>query len=222
MARRGSCAPDGDQCAVLGLLTWGERSGYELSKLLDQSVAYFWSSAKAQAYAVLPRLVERRFAEAPHVAQMDRPDKTVYRITAAGKRALAAGLRQEHPYLFRDPLMLKVFFGAYLDEEEIVVAIDERRRSVQARIEALEETELEIAGNDQWFFPYLALRRGLELNKAQLRWAEETLRLLARPGRDRDQARTGVHVTPTRKESHEDRRHQPRHARRRHAGAGSA
>jgi DNA-binding PadR family transcriptional regulator len=101
MARRGSCAPDGDQCAVLGLLTWGERSGYELSKLLDQSVAYFWSSAKAQAYAVLPRLVERRFAEAPHVAQMDRPDKTVYRITAAGKRALAAGLRQEHPYLFR-------------------------------------------------------------------------------------------------------------------------
>jgi virulence activator alpha len=81
--------------------------------------------------------------------------------------------------------MLRVFFGTYLSEEEIVAAIEERRRELHARIEELEETELDIAGDERWFFPYLALRRGLELSKAQLRWADETLRILARRRRDR-------------------------------------
>jgi DNA-binding PadR family transcriptional regulator len=36
--------------AVLGLLTYGERSGYDLTKLVEQSIGFFFTPAKSQIY----------------------------------------------------------------------------------------------------------------------------------------------------------------------------
>src|SRR5207248_9584882 len=78
--------------AVLGLLTFGERSGYDLDKLAGRSIGYFWRPAKSKIYAILPRLVERGFAVCSLVEQTGRPDKQLYRLTAAGRRAFQAWL----------------------------------------------------------------------------------------------------------------------------------
>ena len=48
--------------AVLGLLTFGPASGYELDGLAGRSLVYFWRPAKSKIYAVLPRLVEQGLA----------------------------------------------------------------------------------------------------------------------------------------------------------------
>ena len=74
--------------AILGLLTFGEMSGYDLMKLAAQSVAYFWTPAKSQIYGELKRLVEAGFATAREVAQHQRPDKRLFRITPEGEWAL--------------------------------------------------------------------------------------------------------------------------------------
>ena len=43
--------------AVLGLLaTSGEHSGYDLSRLAEQSIAFLWTPSQSQIYKVLPRL----------------------------------------------------------------------------------------------------------------------------------------------------------------------
>ena len=52
------------EAAVLGLLSHGPRSGYDLRKAVELSVGYFWGPAKSQIYAVLPRLVEGRSTRA--------------------------------------------------------------------------------------------------------------------------------------------------------------
>jgi DNA-binding PadR family transcriptional regulator len=75
--------------AVLGLLTRGERSGYDLLKTIEQSVGFFWTPAKSQLYALLPRLVVRGLLKARRVEQDKRPAKTLYRITPAGRGACA-------------------------------------------------------------------------------------------------------------------------------------
>src|SRR3954447_16921321 len=101
--------------AVLGLLTFGERSGYELDKLAGRSIGYFWRPAKSKIYAILPRLVERGLAKSSTVVQERRPDKTLYRITRQGRHALRAWLASEPPpggHPGRNPLLLKLFFGA--------------------------------------------------------------------------------------------------------------
>jgi DNA-binding PadR family transcriptional regulator len=73
--------------AVLGLLSFGERSGYELKKAAEAGVGYVWTAAKSHVYGVLPRLVEGGYATTRRVTQERRPDKQVYRITRKGQRA---------------------------------------------------------------------------------------------------------------------------------------
>src|ERR671934_2730282 len=82
--------------AVLGLLTFGERSGYDLDALAKRTIGFFWRPAKSKIYVSLPRLVERGLASASPVAQEKRPDKTVYRITSAGRRGRRAPAPPPH------------------------------------------------------------------------------------------------------------------------------
>src|ERR1051326_2875399 len=82
------------ELAVLGLLSYGEHSGYEIKKAAEASVGYVWSPAKSHIYAVLPRLVAGGFATTRRVAQKRRPDKQVYRITRKGRDAFQKWLEE--------------------------------------------------------------------------------------------------------------------------------
>ena len=99
------------ECAVLGLLTSGEQSGYDLLKRIEGGVGFFWTPAKSQLYALLPKLVERGLLKARRVEQDKRPDKTLYRVTPTGRRALREGLMQPSPAVDRNSFELRVFFG---------------------------------------------------------------------------------------------------------------
>ena len=61
--------------AVLGLLTSGEQSGYDLQKYAERSVGYFWTPAKSRIYATLPRLVDEGLVLSRGVVQSGRPNK---------------------------------------------------------------------------------------------------------------------------------------------------
>src|SRR5262245_51184910 len=98
------------EVAVLGLLADGdgEHSGYDLLRDADRSVAFFYTPAKTQLYAVLRRLVGNGFATSRRVRQTDRPDKTLYRITGAGLERLSAGLEQIGSAVNKNPLELRI------------------------------------------------------------------------------------------------------------------
>ena len=74
--------------AVLGLLAFGESSGYDLARYAERSIDYMWAPSRSQIYKVLPRLVDRGLAESREVAQRGRPDKALFRITPAGLSTL--------------------------------------------------------------------------------------------------------------------------------------
>lgn len=177
--------------AVLGLLTFGERSGYELDKLAQRSIGYFWRPAKSKIYAILPRLVERGFARSSAVAQEKRPDKQVYRITPAGERALRAWLDSPEPVagVARDGLLLKLFFGGHADFPALRQQVMARKRLAEQRLAELEEIERTI-DTDEDFFPYLTLLHGLEDARSTIVWADQVLKLLdRRPARGKARAR---------------------------------
>ena len=166
--------------AVLGLLTAGERSGYDLMKKAQESVGYVWTPAKSQIYAVLPRLVAGGWAARRDVAQQQRPDKQVYRITKAGRRALRAWL--EEPVEYRDgdrnPFELKVFFGGLMGREALVAHIERHRARAEADLAEYRAIERRIGGRDDKYYAYLTLRWGLARARAQIRWANEVLHQL--------------------------------------------
>jgi PadR family transcriptional regulator, regulatory protein AphA len=170
--------------AVLGLLTFGERSGYELDALAKQTIGFFWRPAKSKIYVVLPRLVDRGLASASTIAQEKRPDKTVYRITPRGKHELRAWLASPDVIVApgRHGLLLKLFFGAHAEPGALIALVERHKRRAEEQLIVLERIEAEIdpEGREEDFFPYLTLLHGLEDARSTIIWAEDVLRLLAR------------------------------------------
>jgi PadR family transcriptional regulator AphA len=161
--------------AILGLLRLGERSGYDLNKMVRGSVGYFWSPAQSQIYSVLPRLVETGLATRREVRQAPRPDKQVYRITKKGEAALEAWLNDPETERgpVKDPFLLKLFFGEFISREAVVAHIRKARER-----EAAELAELEQIRPDAKAHPYdrLVLEWGLVRGRAFLRWADGAIR----------------------------------------------
>jgi DNA-binding PadR family transcriptional regulator len=172
------------EAALLGLLLKRPMSGYDLQKEVDRSVGYFWSPAKTQIYATLPKLVAAGLATQERVVQDARPDKTVYAITHEGRNALRAWI-DEAPLAGpqgRNLLLLKVFFGSIADPDSLVAQIRERREEAELLREELRRLDEEPGAKDE---PFQALTRryGLAYAEAIARWAEDAERELERLGR---------------------------------------
>ena len=168
------------ESAVLGLLTRGARSGYDLHKDAAASVGYVWAPAKSQIYAVLPRLVAAGYATRRGVAQEQRPDKQVYSVTAAGEAALREWLL-ESPRS-NDEFLLKVFFGDLMPPAALVALVERRRAEAQETLSEYRAIERRIAGEERDYHGYLTLRWGLVHVAATIRWCDGVLRELARGG----------------------------------------
>jgi PadR family transcriptional regulator AphA len=174
------------EVAVLGLLTRRPMSGYDLKKTVDRSVGYFWSPAKSQIYAVLPRLVEAGFATSRKIAQSQRPDKQVYRITPRGRRALEDWIAESpapsEPA--RNPLLLKLFFGEVSSPEVLLEHVRERREQAERLKAELEAIDARTEDPEKDFFSNLTRRYGHSFADAIISWAEEVEEdLRARVGR---------------------------------------
>jgi PadR family transcriptional regulator, regulatory protein AphA len=165
--------------AVLGLLSFGERSGYELKKAAERGVGYVWTAAKSHVYAVLPRLVDGGYATTRRVRQERRPDKQVYKITCKGERAfkewLEAPIEERGA---RSPFLLKVFFGGLMSKEALRGHIERRRAEVVQTLEEYREIEGRIRDDPQSYYGYVTLRWGLAQARAWIRWADQILREL--------------------------------------------
>ena len=168
------------ECAVLGLLTRGPKSGYDLKKAIEHSVGYFWGPAKSQIYAVLPRLVDAGYVKSRKVAQSPRPDKQVYRITPRGREALKQWIEwtPAEPPPDRNPLLLKIFFGELGSTESLLAQVRERREEAErlkAELNAIDEEPRDLAHD---FYPRLTRRYGQLYADAVIRWAVEAKREL--------------------------------------------
>jgi DNA-binding PadR family transcriptional regulator len=178
-ATRASTRLSTTEFAVLGLLSFGERSGYEMKKAAERGVGYVWTAAKSHIYAVLPRLVEGGYATTRRVTQERRPDKQVYKITRKGERAFKEWL--EAPITergARSPFLLKVFFGGLMSKEALVAHIERRRAEVVQTLEEYREIEGRIRDDPQSYYGFVTLRWGLAQGRAFIRWADEILREL--------------------------------------------
>ena len=163
--------------AILGLLTFGAMSGYDVLKLVEQSIGHFLSPAKSQVYTDLRRLARAGLATEEMVEQEQRPNKRIYSITDKGREALVRWLNEGpfEPDHVRSPFTVRLFFGHLVDRSSVMAQIKELRRNAERSLAELRATEADIKDNPEFFFPYLTLKSGLVHYEAQIRWADEAL-----------------------------------------------
>lgn len=171
--------------AVLGMLSFGEMSGYDLMKAIDASVGLFWTPAKSQVYSELRRLVQVGYATEQEVGQRGRPDKRVHRMTDAGRRALGdwLGDTDVEPEQFKSTFLLKVFFRDRMDPNTLREQVLAARARAQSNLDRLRAVEAQITGHPSLSGPHLTLRFGLAHAQATVNWCDETLRDIKRAGK---------------------------------------
>lgn len=137
-------------------------------------MGFFFAPARSHVYDVLPRTERAGWVAHHAVAQSARPDKRVYRITAAGRQALVAWIRDDDPEPEdRAVVLLKLYFGSLVEPELSLARLETVRRRAQALYAHFLELDARNLGNDAEFFPLLTLRHGIERAAATVRWAEE-------------------------------------------------
>jgi PadR family transcriptional regulator AphA len=97
--------------AVLGLLNVRPWTTYELAKQVSRSLQWFWPRAERKLYEEPKHLVDTGLATATEERTGRRP-RTVYAITAAGRRALRRWLGEpSSPPTMEFEAMVRVFFA---------------------------------------------------------------------------------------------------------------
>ncbi len=166
--------------ALLGVLSMGPMTGYEIRQRIDSSIGNFWSESFGQIYPTLAKLHKQGLVE----AKSDK--KTVgklYSLTPAGRKRLRAWLAEmPQPRTPRNELLLKLFFATNGDlaraHEQV---LDQRARSVAdlRRYEAIEaHLKAEQSGNPGLPFFLITLNYGLAEARAILAWADQTVAML--------------------------------------------
>ena len=108
---------------VLGLLSYGDMTGYEIMEVFRDSLAFFWSASTSQIYRELQGLERKGFASSHIEEQEGRPNRRVYAITTAGREELSRWLSPDEPDVRSDvqirfPFLLRLFFMAETEASE--------------------------------------------------------------------------------------------------------
>jgi PadR family transcriptional regulator AphA len=161
--------------AVLGLVAFGERSGYDLALLAEDTVQHLWTPSRSQIYKTLPSLVASGLARRREVEQQGRPDKTLYRITPDGREALRRWLDEveEEPAGGRIVFPLKLFFCEFASPGTAQAQLAAYRRLLAQRLERYEALRSGPRLLDS-LYAHHVLRHGISRVQATLAWIDET------------------------------------------------
>ncbi|RDD61332.1 PadR family transcriptional regulator [Ferruginivarius sediminum] len=131
------------QTLCLGVLNRGAASGYEIKKSFEEGpLAHIHEASFGAIYPALSRLAADGLVEYCELPQDKRPDKKVYSITSAGRRALEKALH--HPPAadkFRSDFCFILFFAHLLPAEELARLIDARIHWYDETLARMEECE---------------------------------------------------------------------------------
>ncbi|HET6522210.1 MAG TPA: PadR family transcriptional regulator [Geminicoccaceae bacterium] len=110
----------------LGALTTGEKTGYEIKRRFEEAFSHFFAAGYGSIYPALDELTRRGLVTCTVVEQDKRPDKKVYRLTEAGRRALVDDLRATPPrHKIRSEFLVLMYFAQLLPPERLGEVMDE-------------------------------------------------------------------------------------------------
>lgn len=97
---------------ILGWLSTGPGSGYDLVRALDFGVHWFWSAPHSQIYPKLKKLEDEGLIVSESAIVGERLEKKIYAITDSGRQEIAdwAGRPPTYPPS-RDSERIKLIFG---------------------------------------------------------------------------------------------------------------
>ncbi len=196
------------QYAILGLLCWKPMSGYDIKKLVEVGLSFFWNVSYGQIFPVLNKLVAEGWATKHADPASGGRGRVAYEVTTKGRKAFKTWLGEPSglPQL-RDELKLKFFLTSRSGTADGVRLLEEYGVQQREHLAMLKESEvvlrvalsqaempdelLELRQALGWddqpdthdhanelLVFYLTLRSGVLVAEARVAWVDEVLPIL--------------------------------------------
>ena len=96
---------------ILGLLNYGDMTGYEINEVFENSLNFFWPAQTSQIYRELTVLEKNKWIVKQTVEQSGKPNKNICSITEEGRKELLRWLNDSDVnFEMRSPTLMKIFF----------------------------------------------------------------------------------------------------------------
>ena len=137
----------------LGILTRGDATGYEIKKLVEEGgFQHFAEASFGSIYPALNRLTEAGLVSLREESQEKRPDRKVYSITPAGRRAFIATLLKPLPQdRHRSPFMFAMQFADLLPKSRITQILDTHIAQIDDELQQLRRNKTAPRTNGEYF-----------------------------------------------------------------------
>jgi len=172
--------------AILGVLSLRPRSGYDIKKFCDDSIAHFWSENYGHIYPVLKQLEQDEWVEKTTEINENKL-RNVYTITELGKQMLIEWLSvtPDIPQA-RYEFLLKMFFSQYISTDIVIERLQksiEFCKEMKAQYEGIESRAKDKLDDDKYCdsglsYRYLTVRYGILNLESTIRWCEESISIV--------------------------------------------
>ena len=155
----------------LGILSLGDTTGYDIKKMVAEGAFSFFSEASyGSIYPALTRLTEEGLVLCRTEAQENRPDKKVYSLTSAGRKALEDSLgNAPKPDRNRSEFLAALLFAEAVSPARIGTLIEDRISHHDAQISMLERLLAQEDGKAARF----VLQYGIAMQQAARQFLKE-------------------------------------------------
>lgn len=166
--------------AILGLIDKHKITGYDLTKIFNDSVADFWNAKQSQIYPELKKLVIAGFIEYEIVIQGEVLEKKLYSITKKGQEELEKWILEEEPSLpqNKDVFKLRIYFAEHLSQEQLLVKFRNQRKKYQ---DLLKRYTIKVEEYQEGHIPskklgdFLLLKGAIAHLESHIAWLDESM-----------------------------------------------
>lgn len=167
--------------ALLGWLSVKPMSGYDVKRLTEENLGFFWSGSFGQIYPILHEMTEAGLVTVHEEKAGAYPARKVYTITDEGRAELQEWLADPaYEESFRSELLLKLFFSAEVGPEFAIEKLKKARDASTALLRQYAgiEAQLPDASDPGQVYYWLTLDMGRRIEKAMLEWSQSALKIL--------------------------------------------
>ncbi|MFZ1983306.1 MAG: PadR family transcriptional regulator [Desulfatitalea sp.] len=166
------------QTIILGFLTRGEKTGYELKQYFSISFSFFSGLSYGSIYPALRRMTQQGLVTMLKERQEHAPDRKVYTITEKGREVFLDALRGPiAPNTCRSPFLMRLFFFEDLSPADRLALVRNHMETVRQQYRGLEAAQPQVEANADTF-QYLCFQFGMRYYKDLLANVEEVLHAL--------------------------------------------
>jgi PadR family transcriptional regulator AphA len=168
--------------AILGLLNEKPMSGYDLKKIMQDSLYMYWSGNNNQIYKALLELYGDDFLTSETHHQNGAPSKKIYHITDKGRVALQEWVCSTPPEApeFKKPFLIQMAFAGQLQAaqmEELILKY-QHELNTQLIMQQEKQRRLHIAPGHtkrERFIEDMIFDNIFTFYQSELQWAQKAL-----------------------------------------------